>query len=118
MLLSEAIRLGAMLGPQCFDEFHNEQTDATCALGAAFLALGTEGSFFGPEWCLGNIPADCPQCRHKLKNSVQVITHLNDYHRWSRSAIADWVETLEVKLGLQESKHPDTQGVVISSTRS
>ena len=42
MLLSEAIRLGALLGPQCFNQFQDEETQATCAMGAAMLAMGGE----------------------------------------------------------------------------
>jgi hypothetical protein len=39
MRLSQAIRLGAKLSPQCFGRFYDKETQATCALGAATEAL-------------------------------------------------------------------------------
>ena len=93
MLLSEAIRLGAKLGPQAFGKLHDENTQGTCAIGAAFQVLGEFRSEH--QWCVAKIPIRCPDCGREKKKIYHIITHLNDHHRWSREAIADWVETLE-----------------------
>jgi hypothetical protein len=119
MLLSEAIRLGATLNAQTFEKLHDKKTLGTCAIGAALEALGQNGAkmkelypwLFWPEY------AYCPQCGRKFPNPVRVITHLNDRHRLSRSAIADFVKAIEANLGLQDSealsKQTDTQGITL-----
>jgi hypothetical protein len=32
---------------------------------------------------------------HRSAHLIEAITHLNDHHRWSREAIADWIEPIE-----------------------
>lgn len=102
MKLSDAIRLGAMLHPQCFDrmEVRGFLTDgkvvATCALGAAIQA-GYRLEYVGAT---SLVPCPVPQCHGFLDTSHMVnlyamVTHLNDWHRWTREAIAGWVETIE-----------------------
>lgn len=54
--------------------------------------------------------ADCPfpvlpECREPYQLALLVI-HLNDVHRWSREAIADWLDTLEIDLTLKEPACP------------
>lgn len=96
MRLSEAIRLGSMLGPQAFHQYETDD-GATCALGAASVAVGNGAAYLGffleHEKLLGG-KATCPACRVDSL-VVSVIVHLNDEHRWTREAIADWVETVE-----------------------
>lgn len=91
MQLSEAIRLGAMLHPQGFYWSHLKDTNgtviATCALGAAYDA-GYAHPFEVAT------PARCPRC-HGSASLSWIVAHLNDTHRWTREAIADWVETVE-----------------------
>jgi hypothetical protein len=109
MRLSEAIRLGAMLGPQSFDKFYDHKTQATCALGAAAQAVNT---FLGEPlnaeqrypWSVKIISAYCPKCGGKFKCAAEVIIHLNDAHHWSRTRIADLVEVLELNFSVQESE--------------
>jgi hypothetical protein len=98
MQLSEAIRLGSMLGPQSFGKYHDPKTHATCAAGAAALALGGEVSFNEVlvRWCYAR-HLTCPSCGRNDLHLVHLIEHLNDEHRWTREAIADWVEALEAK---------------------
>ena len=116
MKLSEAIRLGAMLKPQAFDDF----TDGigTCAWGAANEAIGlkADGDPAIPRqwWSLCNPPSEaCPECGIEFHNCCDakdfdacdcedqcapvsdVIVHLNDDHQWTREQIADWVSTIE-----------------------
>ncbi len=91
--LSDAIRLGAMLHPQCFEvmytlDDHFEIT-ATCAVGAAIQA----GYTFA--YLLGGQRMACPACGHYDEPIVGIIQHLNDAHRWTRERIAAWVATLE-----------------------
>lgn len=92
MKLSEAIRLGALLHPQCFDTMvlHNDSGSVvgTCALGAA-----AEAGF-------------------KL-HTVDIllrskITRLNDRAGWTRERIADWVESFEPTLPLESPVSPAT----------
>ena len=112
MRLSEAIRLGAMLHPQCFGalyEYRPGPADVTaneklprrvwrtrgvmksCALGAALMAGYSET--FENEYA-PVIKRCCPACRAP-DCLTQTISHLNDRHRWTREAIADWVQTIE-----------------------
>ena len=37
-------------------------------------------------------------------NPFTVIVHLNNHHRWSREAIADWIQALEAKLDIKDSQ--------------
>ena len=93
-----------MLGPQCFKRFNDEETQSTCALEGAAKALGIEFWHDLLEqqypWCLEEIVIYCPHCGKKSLNPFMVIIHLTDAQRWSREAIADWVEALEVNRGV------------------
>ncbi len=115
MRLSEAIRLGAMLHPQHFGSARLYDVDAdmaiigTCAIGAAEEA---GYSFWVPDETL-NANARCPQCDCWSRDTTRaLIPHLNDDHRWTREAIADWVELQE---GL---KRADAQSINIPAARS
>ena len=94
MKLSEAIRLGTMLGKfQYFGGYRNYNDTATCALGAA------EDAGFDVELPHPTDEADCPACGrvfHEEDPDMEyTIPHLNDDHRWTREQIAAWVETVE-----------------------
>lgn len=97
MKLSEAIRLGSMLGPQVFDGLFDGNGGA-CAIGAAYLAIG---QITGPlrdhfPWA-SHMTNQCPACPHRGLINGAVVAHLNDHHYWTREAIADWIETIEPK---------------------
>lgn len=51
---------------------------------------------------LDRLPCDCTMIPGLSRNGGWAITtiaiHLNDFHEWTREAIADWVETLDVDL--------------------
>jgi len=83
--LAEAILRGSKLGPQCFGKMYIKE--ATCALGAS-----EKGGY------RGTIPLDdpCLVCggRGPFNRGLSLIPHLNDDHRWTREAIADWLMTL------------------------
>ncbi len=92
MRLSEAIRLGAMLHPQTYRDYRTRDAHGvtgTCALGAA-----EEAGFPDPMTYLHELRTWCPGCPANGPLPA-VIAHLNDQHRWTREAIADWVETIE-----------------------
>lgn len=96
MKLSEAIRLGAMLHPQCFHGCYELDDGGTivasCALGAAQQAGYARLSalmVIRPRVC-------CPQSGCIAVMSLGVlVTHLNDQHHWTRERIADFVATVE-----------------------
>lgn len=48
----------------------------------------------------------CPACWGS-GTTLSLILHLNDWHRWSRDAIADWLETLDVDLTVQPAATGD-----------
>lgn len=43
----------------------------------------------------------CPDCKF-TRPLMDVIVHLNDKHKWSREAIADWLETLDIDITEKE----------------
>lgn len=99
MTLSEAIRLGSMLGPQIRGHVVGPG-HSSCALGAAMIAVRYHNRC-GTPWelkALFPITASivrCPSCAGTPAVLSACIVHLNDAHRWTREQIADWVETLE-----------------------
>lgn len=111
MKLSDAIRTGSKMGPQCFGNMLEGYS--SCAIGAAFWALyGVEASPVGvmyknrwqswwPKEWLEMVNATCgtpcPACKDEQLDLSHVITHLNDTHLWSREAIAEYVETKEME---------------------
>lgn len=101
---SEAIRLGAMLRPQCFNAMY--KNNGSCALGAAREAVGASNaaSFVTCivwPWTgtLHNCPVGCDanQIYPGANKScvTTIVVHLNDVHHWTRERIADWVESIE-----------------------
>jgi len=116
MKLSEAIREGSKLSIQGFGGLG--EGAQTCALGAAgeWVWYETGGAACLPQgnWTLLPLvdavvhvsPCGCEfVCAGEYglgsyyDNSVAaIIAHLNDTHKWSREAIAEWVEVIENKL--------------------
>lgn len=105
MKLSEAISMGAMLGPQSFSAW--QLGDATCAIGAAMAAVGIEDGLsrdvmrvwpwiFDEERASRVCPvAECAKSNRMAESVGHVIMHLNDNHRLTREQIADWVASVE-----------------------
>jgi hypothetical protein len=115
MKLSEAIRMNGMMKPQGFGDQSIASLDAPCAIGGALQSIGIQDprgasnnyglATFAWPWL--NRKLDCPFCNvFKGHRIVSVLYHLNDNHRWTRSQIADWVETVEPK------ETPQTQEAV------
>jgi hypothetical protein len=146
---SEAIREGAKLRPvQAFHRFFDVETGGTCANGAALEAIF--GEPFTNElleerryevvqvmrsdfsYLIGlkvEVPCECNRLhngpagedptgrRHRPDN---IAVHLNNYHKWTREAIADWLESEEEKLGyvtLTESEAPESNLYSLEGTR-
>lgn len=106
MRLSEAIRLGALLKPQAFEHLVIDtplsELAGLCALAGAALAIGQSKlhyTEFRARWPFTEETARCPKCCpncHGWDDTVlAMIYHLNDYHRWTREEIADWVAVRE-----------------------
>lgn len=104
MKLSEAIRMNGMMKPQGFGTGSIKSLDAPCAIGGALQSVGRqiavflEANFreFRDEWPFVANLAHCPACKGNISREiVELVWHLNDYHCWTRSQIADWVETIE-----------------------
>lgn len=110
MKLSEAIRDGAKLGPQGFGVgyFH----PGTCALGAArelVTGIKHKNNAGACHWAAESFPwtgktiVKCPACDTQSDICGIVALCLNDKHKWSREAIAEWVEVQENKLEVEEA---------------
>lgn len=109
MRLSEAIRLGAMLHPQCFERSYvanGRDVVASCALHAAVEA----GYAMRGIVATG---AQCPACgiTYNPNGLYCMVVHLNDEHRWTREAIADWVATVEPADVLVDDRDREVAGV-------
>lgn len=66
---------------------------------------------------LEDAKAVCPACFRLVTRLplVTIVIHLNDSHRWTRGAIADWLDTLDVDLTVhpieeEEQQHAEGTG--------
>ncbi len=134
MKISEAMRLGSSLKPQIFGVVHGKirhwfgfgGVEASCAWGAVEDAAGlrtipckpTKGNVLRgtglstqtvltpPGWgLLLNGFSPCPACSIR-DTGFRLIAHLNDFHRWERTRIADWVETVESDIEHFQQQQP------------
>lgn len=110
MRLSEAIRLGALLNPQGFGEM-KEKDGRTCALGAALEAMGALQKDVRTNWLFPVLkmyvtcPAGDGHAQFGETSLDAMIIHLNDFHKWTREEIADWVEVQEVRQEKEVKEH-------------
>jgi len=114
--LSEAIREGSEQSAPLVGGGLTDDALGACAMGAAVIgAVGRVGAIewknsMNPKFTrfaeerFGFNPANapCPSCENwsGLDSLVYVVFHLNDYHRWTREAIADWVQAQEAIHGI------------------
>ncbi len=116
MTLAEAIRKGAQQRPQIFCRMFSwvgKTLQGSCVLGAAWEGQYGAPTFvdspmdivgaqersdldvfpeFGQEFPKFSCPVN-GQCGVPTALET-VLIHLNDYHRWTRERIADWVEAV------------------------
>lgn len=85
MLLSEAMRFGAMLGPQCGLDLVNG--NRSCAFGSAGLALGVR---FRDGMDYAALYRVFPSLEHSKTLKTEVWER-NDQLAWTREEIADWL---------------------------
>jgi hypothetical protein len=104
MKLTEAIRLGATLKPQIYENWFRD--GGTCVIASAFDAVGQLDALLksidmpkliqAAGWEQEFITSSsCPACNTPLNYShlTVMMMHLNDFHKWTREDIASWVET-------------------------
>lgn len=87
--LSEAIRVGAKLRPQCFGFLFRD--GASCALGAAYEALGgipIDGDASDPAYC-----KIYDQLEGRFGSDICYEAHDRNDRGASREAVADWLES-------------------------
>lgn len=107
MRLSEAIRLGAMLGPQ--ERGGWVDGEGRCALAGAAQASGVAPAWDDCYFRYGvnyiGLTERYPLLTERVVSPMRsagtsvesAIIHLNDHGGWTREQIADWVETLEAR---------------------
>lgn len=130
MKLSEAIREGCKYGPKILGSRH--EGSASCALGAA--ENGQAGRVFntvadafkerndvGRVWPYTlEVYVTIPKGPTKDKETslMVAIADLNNNTKLSREAIAEWVETIERKLGLWDEPVKADSPVVVETVKA
>jgi len=110
MTLSEAVTIGAALRPQCFGlPFRYEQPGVlgSCVVGAAYEALTGTVDLALPSginvyrvlreaFPVAARPVVCPVVGCGDSGPLlSCATHLQDWHEWSREAVAAWIAEQE-----------------------
>lgn len=85
--LSEAIRIGARMRPQCAGDFF--LNGGSCALGAALEAFGID-----PKDAKGFHYGNACDILGITEGLAEHIAIRNDLRHWSRESIADWLESI------------------------
>ena len=99
-----------------------EEKGKRCVNGAALGAIGWDGLYVFKAlrmfevawpWAYNSENVACPECGDLIDDGVmRVNSHLNDLHLWSKTRIADWVESIERESGLI----PDCESSLIDQT--
>ncbi len=111
-VLATRMREGSRKAPQGFEDYYDRLTGGVCALAAVALETGTfavlsdleEGDIVDeilersyPSLLERFVPCPAPDCDGFERDGQrlrELIAHLNDEHRWTREAIADWLESI------------------------
>ena len=115
MKLSDAIRKGCEGTYQYFGAGFDGK-NGYCAWGAAFHG---DNSVKGGDWHY-KVDSKCFLCDWNSGKLPQhstigyIIFHLNDDHRMSREAIAEWVETVEKKIESENAKKEEKTEIELS----
>jgi hypothetical protein len=110
MKLSQAIRIGSKIRPQCFGKafalMADDETVGSCALGAALEGgdvidkpLTSETAYQyarlvlqeWPDLDFETVPIPGESYSDSIVNGIET---LNDKYKWTREKIADWLESL------------------------
>jgi hypothetical protein len=121
MLLSEAIRLGAMSKPQGTGvNSANPSRSSVCVIGAALFAIGVQCECWDSydelkkAFPLADQPIICPKSGIEV-TITKALWMLND-DGWTRERIADWVESIERERGMWDAREQqlvrETQGML------
>lgn len=111
MRLSEAIREGSKQSYQCFNVSRTYDGGA-CAMSAARDGLGLSVFDIMPQEIkdiIGSPQHECPLCQCVVSVGGCIV-HLNDRHRMTREAIAEWVEVQENKMPQYQPKPVEVVG--------
>lgn len=124
MKLSEAILLGSTLRPQIRGHLFGD--GRSCALGAAGEAIGATPKDCPSSWesirhqwpWLQVLSFPCPACWRPrgTSNAVDLITHLNDFHGWTRQRTAAWVASIEPEDRGQTEPSPGSEAYRTTAT--
>ena len=102
MRLSEAMILGSTMIRH--GRPGSEGTGEGCALQCAAKALTDNQSYSRPQFDKlypglfdSRFPIACSCCDYTAPSMARFIMHLNDYHKLTIDAIAEWVATVEPK---------------------
>ncbi len=111
MMLHEAIRLGAMLRPQCFGQYSHLDAQGvryTCAISGALEAMGfsdlrimfpsplTVDECFVRQWpWAAELQVDNPANGHARAADVRIMIAILNDEGWTRERIADWLQPIE-----------------------
>ena len=98
---SAAIRDGATIRPQGYGCFLDN--GKSCALGAGAEAVFGQANNYDAVCLLypylQQEGGPCPECgAGDGSYMASILYHLNDTHKWTREAVADWLEAEEGKL--------------------
>ena len=115
MRISEAMRKGAAMRPQC--RFTMSDGVGSCAIGAAMEGAGIEQNVMVnelctayPEWnpilnaLVPSPDSQVPDASPTARCCWAVVMYLNDTRLWAREDIADWLKGVEDKL-IAEGKY-------------
>lgn len=105
--LAQAIREGCKVAPTQLKHRLVNKKGCACAMGAMGLGFGIPldklyRRRISPQelFAFAGVDADkiiTNPANHKVNKTWLVIEQLNDHAKWTREAIADWLETLESK---------------------
>lgn len=88
-----AVRAGCLKYPKQIFGQYQDGGDGACVIGAARATLAmTVFTAIYPrfQWSI-TAQYQCPNCR-KRDLTFSLVIHLNDFHRWSREAIAEYCD--------------------------
>ena len=108
MRLSDAMRIGAAIRPQCQGGMFRTSSKGikySCAVGAIMEGLTGRSDITVDDFLYATFPifskkVSCPVNHQTMMVPTAslgaIIIHLNDNHGWTRERIADWIDTIDI----------------------